>query len=229
MVAIVILPGMDGTGVLLAEFINALGTKFSVTVVTYPTNRPLGYQDLESVARAALPTERSFVLIGESFSGPIAISIAASSPPGLLGLVLCASFARNPLPHLRAFAQLTKFAPVSVVPTLLLSWLLLGRWSTPRLQKALQSAISHVTPAVLRARAAAALRVNFTARLASVRVPTLYLRASNDRLIPSSVARRVQKTLPSAIVSEVTGPHFLFQVAPQACARIVQQFVGNLA
>ncbi len=213
---------------MLAEFVAELEAEFLVTVATYPATRPLGYLELESVARAVLPTEGPFVLIGESFSGPIAISIAASNPSGLLGLVLCASFARNPLPSLRLFAQLTRLAPVRAVPILFLSWWLLGRWSTPQLKSTLRAALAQVAPSVLRARAAAALQVNFTTCLSSVRVPALYLRASNDRLIPSSVADHLQQTLPSMTVTEVAGPHFLFQVAPRTCANLVRQFVSHL-
>jgi pimeloyl-ACP methyl ester carboxylesterase len=97
-VALVLLPGMDGTASLFSEFSTALGAEFEVIPVSYPSDVPLGYRELEQVARAALPEDKPFVLLGESFSGPIAIAIAASSPPGLLGLVLCCSFARNPLP-----------------------------------------------------------------------------------------------------------------------------------
>jgi pimeloyl-ACP methyl ester carboxylesterase len=43
------------------------------------------YATCEAIARAALPTDRSYVLLGESFPGPIAVSIAATAPPGLRG------------------------------------------------------------------------------------------------------------------------------------------------
>ena len=76
---------MDGSGSLFVEFIASLGLGVEAIVVSYPTDRPLGYPELETLVRAALPTQRPFVLVGESFSGPIAISLAASSPVGLGG------------------------------------------------------------------------------------------------------------------------------------------------
>ena len=72
---LVLLPGMDGTGDLFAAFLSAPGCDLDVKVVSYPTDVALGYADLEAFARAALPTDRPFVILGESFSGPIAISI----------------------------------------------------------------------------------------------------------------------------------------------------------
>jgi len=89
MLALVLLPGMDGTGQLFEPFVAALGEEFSVQVVRYPATEPLGYAELASLVRAALPTDRPFVLLGESFSGPIAISVAASAPPQLKEVWCC--------------------------------------------------------------------------------------------------------------------------------------------
>ena len=100
MITVVILPGMDGTGIELTDFVAALAPELEAIVVTYPNDRPMDYAGHEAVARPSLPIDRPFVLLGESYSGPIAISIAASAPPRLIGLVLCCSFARNPRPAL---------------------------------------------------------------------------------------------------------------------------------
>src|SRR5436309_344825 len=100
MVALVLLPGMHGTGELFAEFTAALGSEHEAIAVSYPQDRPLDYAQLESIVRSRLPADRPFVILGESFSGPIAISIAASAPRGLRGIILCVSFAKNPLPRL---------------------------------------------------------------------------------------------------------------------------------
>ena len=94
---------MDGTGIELADFVAALAPELEAIVVTYPNDRPMDYAGHEVVARASLPIDRPFVLLGESYSGPIAISIAASAPPGLIGLVLCCSFARNPRRRSRGY------------------------------------------------------------------------------------------------------------------------------
>ena len=103
MITVVILPGMDGTGIELTDFVAALAPELEAIVVTYPNDRPMDYAGHEAVARTSLPIDRPFVLLGESYSGPIAISIAASAPPGLIGLVLCCSFARNPHPRCRGY------------------------------------------------------------------------------------------------------------------------------
>ena len=111
MVALVLLPGMDGTAGPRAEFAAALGPDIEPRIVSYPAERALGYAELETLARAALPQDRPFVLLGESFSGPIAISIAAASPPQLVGLVLCVTFDSNPRPALGALRWLLPLLP----------------------------------------------------------------------------------------------------------------------
>jgi len=93
MVTLILLPGMDGTGLLFQDFVEALGAEIRAVVVSYPKNESLTYTALESTVQRQLPSDEPYVLLAESFSGPLAISIAASGPSGLLGVVLCCSFA----------------------------------------------------------------------------------------------------------------------------------------
>lgn len=229
MVALVLLPGMDGTALLFSEFSAALGPEFNVIPVSYPGDAPLGYAELEKIARAALPTNQPFVLLGESFSGPIAISIAASSPPGLLGLVLCSSFVRSPLPLLTAFRGLVKYLPVRTVPQSVLGFFLLGRFSSPSLTARFREALSRVTPQTLKARALAVLSVDVSQKLNGVSVPVLYLRASEDRVVPSGSSELVVSVKPTAEVVELVAPHFLLQAIPAVAAEVVSKFVTRLS
>ncbi len=128
MTHLVLLPGLDGTGTLHTSFVAAARPAFQqVTVLTYPADIPLSYKALEDRVRESLPTDAPLLLLGESFSGPIAIRIAAHPPPNLVGVVLSTTFACSPLPGLSPIAPLLRFAPVRGVPHALLSWGLLGR------------------------------------------------------------------------------------------------------
>ncbi len=78
-VTLVLLPGLDGTGILFTPLVVALGNGRRVIVVTYPTSeKAQTYAKLHEVAGAALPPSGPLVLLGESFSGPLAISLAAA-------------------------------------------------------------------------------------------------------------------------------------------------------
>ena len=56
------------------------------------------------------------VLLAESFSGPIAIRVAADPPPGLAGVILCGTFAKNPFPWLRPVRALAVRVPFKSLP-----------------------------------------------------------------------------------------------------------------
>lgn len=225
MTTLVLLPGMDGTGTLFAPFVARLPADIRVQVVSYPAHERLGYGALvelvmQQLARASEP----FAVLGESFSGPVAVSVAARS--NACALVLACSFVANPRPALTALEPLAAWLPLPrglLAGPLALA--LMGRHGTPALRQALASALHAVDPAVLRHRAAAVLGVNVESALAAVRCPVLDLRASEDRVVPASCARSLLRIRPDAAVTALEGPHFLLQTKPDAAAAAVAAFV----
>jgi pimeloyl-ACP methyl ester carboxylesterase len=227
MPTLVLLPGMDGTGELFQPLLEALGPSQVTAVVAYPATEKLTYPELESLVRAQLP-QGPFVLLGESFSGPIAISIAASNPQGLRGVVLSCSFASSPRPLAARAASLLSL-PLPLPPVAALAMALLGRFSSHRLRALLKHALKDVDPGVLRHRLAEALGVNVGPKLAHVKVPLLYLQASSDWLVPASAWAEVASALPEARVKVVSGPHLLLQSSPVESARAIEDFLGSVA
>jgi pimeloyl-ACP methyl ester carboxylesterase len=225
---LILLPGMDGTGSLFAPFIAALDRNQPVRVVTYPTHEPLGYEALLLIARAALPEDGPFILLGESFSGPIAITLAAERPAQLRGLVLCCTFVRNPRPLLGGLRTLMGLLSFGPPPIGALSFALLGRFTTAALRTALARAIASVSPATLRARLRAVIGVDVSAQLRQVAVPCLYLRGAHDRLVPASAARQVAGLRPTTQVMTIDAPHCLLQAVPDAAASAVAAFAGQV-
>jgi pimeloyl-ACP methyl ester carboxylesterase len=228
MPAIVVLPGMDGSAKLRDAFVGALGPDFETIVVSYPVDHALGYSELESLARSFLPQDQPYLVLGESFSGPIAISIAASYPPGLLGVVLSCSFAKNPLPFLASAKPLVPWLPFRHAPISLLSAVLLGRFGTAPLRSALKEAVTMNSDATLRARARAVLDVDVSPELARLRMPLLYLRGSEDRLVPRSCSEAIVRAAPHARIVEIEAPHFLLQAVPSAAAAAVRDFATRI-
>jgi len=224
MTSLVLLPGLDGTGELFAPFVAALA-EVSTRVVGYPHDRAMDYAEHEAFARTRLPADDDYILLGESFSGPIAIAIAASRPAGLRGLILCVSFASNPLPMFSPLSRLVRALPAArIPPSLAAPWLYAGR-ATPELRRAHAAAMARVSARVLAARVAAILSVDRRAQLARIDVPLLYLRAKADRLVGNSAARAILHALPDAQLVEFDAPHFLLQTEPQACAAVTRAFM----
>jgi len=222
--ALVLLPGLDGTGDLFAPFVAALDG-VCTHIVGYPHDRAMGYAEHEAYARNELPADKDYVLLAESFSGPIGIAIAASKPAGLRGLILCASFASNPLPLFSPLSRLIGAFPAPrVPPSVAAPWLYAGR-ATPELRRAHAAAMAKVSARVLAARVAAILAVDQRAQLAGIDVPMLYLRAKEDRLVSDSVARAILRARPGTQFMEFDAPHFLLQTEPEACAAVTREFI----
>lgn len=229
MTALVLLPGMDGTGALFARFVAALGSDIEPVVVSYPGETQLGYEELTGYVRERLPQDRPFVILGESFSGPIAVSIAAAPPPGLRGIVLCCSFVTSPLPGAGLLRRIAGAVPVAGLPR---SWMvraLVGRRAGADVRREVEDAVARVAPEVLRARMRAVLEVDVTAQLRRVGVPVLCLRASEDRVVPTAAAGRIAEVRPDARVVEIAGPHLLLQAEPEAAAAQVTAYVREVS
>jgi pimeloyl-ACP methyl ester carboxylesterase len=223
-VALVLLPGLDGTGRLFADLAASFGPDITIIVVSYPADAALGYNGLKAIVRSFLPKDKPFFLLGESFSGPVAISIAATKPPGLLGLVLCCSFVRSPRPSLSGVGPLLSLLPVAALPLRLLSFFVLGQFSTSELRRSLADSLAQVAPSTLRARVRAALSVDVSASLAGV-----YLRASEDRVVPRSASQSVVAIAPATEIVEFCAPHFLLQVLPSDAAATIREFMREQA
>ena len=225
---LVLLPGLDGTGDLFAPFISELGSSPETKVVRYPSDGCPDYASCEAAARLALPRIGSYVLLGESFSGPVAIRIAASKPAGLSGLILCASFARNPRPALRRFRALLRRVPRRHPPNWLVSSLVLGSASTPVLTSMLVRSLKQTAPEILLSRALAVLDVDAARELADVKVPILYLKARRDRLVPVAAYQEILAIARQVSVVDIDAPHFVLQVAPKEAVDSIRGFFGSL-
>lgn len=228
MTTLVLLPGMDGTGQLFSKFVSAMGDKAQTKIVCYPTHQSLDYPQLTDIARAAIPAEGPFVLLGESFSGPVAINLAAEHPDRLRGLILCCSFASAPRPGLAVFVKALLRAPLPHPPVSLLSAALMDGFSTRCLRTQLEAAVRSVPAAVLRSRLAEVMTVDVTRDLSRVQVPLLYLQARYDHLVPTTAADKIKRLQPRMQLNRLPGPHFLLQCVPDACAAVIHAFLEEL-
>jgi pimeloyl-ACP methyl ester carboxylesterase len=216
---------LDGTGKLFANFLKALDSSLSTQAVPYPPEVPLGYDELEALVRAALPTHRPFVVLGESFSGPLAIRIAARPPPGLMGLILCVTFASNPFPRLAWARRLAAFLPLKSLPRWMRARLMWGSASPSTAPRQSERAMAGVATVVVRRRIAELLAVDETAALGRISLPTLVLCAARDRVVSKAATDKMIRGIPHARRVDIDGPHLLLQTCPQECAAVVLGFI----
>lgn len=134
----------------------------------------------------------------------------------------------NPHPYLEPLKSLCRFLPLDARLLNLGSPLLLGRYSTPQLRSQLKEVLSKVSAKALRARLRAVLDVDYTAKLSKISVSTIYLRAIDDRIVPTAASKHILKSASEVTVVSVAGPHLLLQAKPVVAAKAVKQFLHNV-
>jgi len=223
---IVLLPGLDGTGLAYRALQSHL-LPFDSSAIPLAT-RFAGYAADLQAARQRLPKTGPYVLVAESYSGPIGISIAATHPPGLVGLVLSTTFLNCPRPYLGQLRLLLKLLPPIRVPSAPFVPLLLNSRSTPEARQLLRIVLHQASPKAMLTRLNDVAMVDVATEARSIEVPTLYLRASVDRVVPSSAGDAIQRHIPHAIIAELAGPHLLLQACPHEAAKKITEFSAGV-
>ena len=223
---VILLPGLEGTGDLFDSFIEKTPDGFQTRVISYPPRQILDYSGYVAYVREKLPRNEPFLLLGESFSGPVSILAAAESPPGLRGLILCNTFAVRPawrilrvLPWRLAFSF--------PIPKYKIGFYLVGRENTGAWADRIRAANRKTPPRVLAHRIRSVFSVDVRDSLASLQIPVLYLRGTRDRLVWDSSLRRILETKPDVHVARIGAPHLVLQIAPDECWSALSTFCAT--
>ena len=225
---LLMLPGLDGSGDLFRPLLQVLPFQLTTRVVPYPADRVLSYNALVPFVQQAFPQREPFVLLGESFGGPLALQCAAAPPTNLRAVILSATFATNPVPyHLRWLpwvSSILRFKP----PDALIRYYAAGMDSSQDLVEQFKQAKSKTCWQVLAARLQAVREVDARAALQNCRVPLLCLRAMRDRLVRQRCHLQMLSVRPDMKVIEFNSPHFLLQRRPDEAAKTIMDFVNSL-
>jgi pimeloyl-ACP methyl ester carboxylesterase len=224
----ILLPGIDGSGRLFGPLLAAGPRRIAPETISFPPDQPLGYDALLDRVRAALPRGR-FLLVAESFSGPLAIRLAAERPRGLAGLVLAATFLHRPLhPLLHPIRGLVGARLFGVaMPAALVRHFMAGPDAPDALVREVQAAVGATTPEVMALRAMEALRADVRAELGRVDAPILVLSPTRDRLIRADVGDEILGLRPDADVVRLDAPHMILQRAPHACLANMEELAAR--
>ena len=120
---IVLLPGLDGTGRLFEAFVSCLSQDLQSIVCVYSEDASMGYGELLQFALDCCPEDEPYLLLGESFSGPVAIEIGASRPALLSGVILVNAFVACPRPHVAKLIRLIPDRVLTCPPKVLLRFI----------------------------------------------------------------------------------------------------------
>ncbi|MCZ7679117.1 MAG: alpha/beta hydrolase [Sandaracinaceae bacterium] len=227
-VRLLLLPGMDGGARLLTGLCERLPGWIAPEILAYPSDTAATYGELEALVRARLASAPGPVaLLAESFSGPIAIRVAADPPSALRAVILVATFAAFPRTMSRLAPLVGAWLFLWPPPAAALRRTLLARDSDPSLVAAAREAIAAVPSRVLAARAREALRADVREELARIALPLCYVAATRDRLLGGP--RVLTRFRPDLRVERVEGPHLILEHAPAASAEVVARFLSEVA
>lgn len=212
---------MDGTGLLFYRQVPLLSRHYRVATFalrddTSDMDRLVA--DLARVIDAAAPVERRAVVIGESFGGALAMSLALAMPEKVSRLVVLNSF--------------PFFAPqwrlrLAILGLSLLPWGAMqvvrrataARMHSPHTQREEIARFMQLTAQATRRgylnRLDALRRYDIRERLHGIGAPTLFLAAEQDHLVPSAAqAHLMAARVPHAVTRVLPGHGHICLIAP---------------
>lgn len=228
-------PGLDGTGKLLRDFCNAISAAptsardYDATILPLPINVSNTYASLTDHFSTKIfrpfATEK-YVLIAESFSGPLAVKLADRHPDRIAAIVLVATFCWRPsIAGCRLLPWRLLFR--LPLPSAVARYGLLGPHADDMLVEQLRDTVQTVPANLLAQRMREVLRVDVRTALAGSSAPTLYVRPTCDRLVRMKSSRLVMTTNPAVQEVSIAGPHLILQTQPRACWDQIQPFLDT--
>lgn len=224
---LLLLPGLDGTEIFFQPLLAALPGWIQPVVVTYPRAGCDTYADLLALIRRTTAGMSDYAVLGWSFSGPLALMLAAAEPERVRAVILSATFVRPPRAAL-ASGRFALHAPV------IWTWRVLRRlplWlfrpPTDAWRRAKNLTWQRVPAATLARRLHTVSRVDVRAELRTCRAPILCLAASHDGVVPAKNVAAILRVRPSVQVATIPGPHLAMFFAPSPAARAIAEFLAT--
>jgi pimeloyl-[acyl-carrier protein] methyl ester esterase len=224
---LVLLPGLDGTDVFFRPLLALLPERVSPLVVQFPTAGANEYDDLLRLVRSALLRTPECILLGWSFSGPLALMAAQAEPEKIRGVILASTFVRPPR---CVYAALRWGAVTPMIHTIracrrIPVWLL--RPSTDRLRQDKTETWKRVSSSNVAERIRSLLKVDARDLLRNCPHPVLCLSGNDDGIVPHSNVEEIVRIRPDARVRMIEGQHFAIYTNPRAAAEAITEFMDK--
>lgn len=226
---LILLPGMDGTGDLFEPLVRVIGTNLETSIISYPLDEALGYQQLLNLVTSRIPKEKPYFLLGESFSGPLAVMAAQKFPENLLGVILVATFVTSPMP--RWLGRLKRFSGGPILdlrPRPFIIDRLLGKDCPEKTKRWVHETLPRLKRDVLAARIEAVLEVNVREELKGCQVPVLYIAGSRDWLMGKKCLDAVWLCRPDVEIKVLDACHMVLQTRPDDSAKAIIDFCSRV-
>lgn len=227
---LVLLPGLDGTGSLFAPLLSVLPEDLIPVVITYPPDKVLYYEQLFPYIREIMPWGKPYVLLAESFAGPMALKFAAEQHENIDAIVLCSAFFSKiaaPSASWTSFFTKEKWFE-NATPDSAIKQLVTGGVCEPALLAAIKSAIKSVRPEVLSHRIRLMFETNVEAALKEINAPILCLSGSQDKLGTAEAMQMLFAIKPNTASVTFDTSHLVLQTKPREAIDAILQFLQKL-
>jgi len=216
---IVLLPGLDGTGLLFKKLIENLPQDHEVELVSFELIYGLTYKE-QAEELASKYKNDEFLVVAESYSGRIAYELSHLLTDNVKGIVFLASFISRP----SLLSLLARFVPVNFLAQNVLTESLLylvgfNRSGDRALVGPVFSSLRNANKLKLK------LRLRNISHLKKpaldISCPVIYVRPSKDRLVSNSAVKALASRCASYREISIEGGHFIAQANPEACAKVI--------
>lgn len=219
--ALVLVPGMDGTGRLFYRQVPLLARRYRVATYRLRDDAPdmaTLVDDLAHVARSAAAAGTKVVIVGESFGGALALSFALANPQLVQALVVLNSFPRFlPQARLTLAIHALRVMPWEAMP--LVRRLTAFRLHSRYTHRAEIRRFMELTQETSRDGYITRLRIlqsyDVRDRLGELAMPVLFLASERDHLVPAvREAQNMARRVPRATVRILSGHGHICLIAP---------------
>jgi pimeloyl-ACP methyl ester carboxylesterase len=222
---LVLLPGLDGTEIFFAPLLRYLPSWIEPVIINYPTSGSNNYEDLLSVVTNEVKNIKSFIILGWSFGGPLALMVASHSPSQVTGIILCASFVTPPRPRLVPFRFAISAPLIAFVRALRRTRLMIPGYATSEFRCAKVMTWRRVNSSVLASRSRAVLSVDARSHLGKWKSRLMYLASTQDEVVSRESLNEVLAIAPQTQIAEVEGHHFALFTNPLQSAACIEKFL----
>lgn len=223
---VVVFPGLDGTGTLTEAFADGDWQGHPVRIIPIPKEGPQDYPSLVAAISPSLPAGR-LIVIGESFSGPLAMQVAAREKNRVNALVIVGGFCASPAPSGLALMPLRPLF-LMTPPAHLLKKFMVGPDAGKELVALLTSTLQSVPSTTFANRARVVLALVEEDCPVTPGLPVLLVQAQHDALISWEHQSRLERHFPEAQVTWIDSPHLLLATHPDPCRAAIIGFLGQL-
>ncbi len=227
MTKVILLPGMDGSGIMFEPLLETLPEKINCETLTLA---PGGDQSYSTQARliAEAIGDDEVVIFAESYSGHLAFLIHKLKPKNIKHIIFAASFLTNP----SILTELAPLLPIGIlksglIPNSFLHLMCFNNSAHPKAIDCLNRSLQTVSIKVLKQRLRNIASLKSTKQ--KIEIPCTYILPSNDYLVSKKAVNHLMESCRDLKVVNLKGGHFIAQSNVVGCSQVISDaiFLAN--